>query len=433
MSQQLIHLDSRKRLIRIVSLLIIILAGVWAFFVVKWYIGNTLAEYFDAENNGADTARMAVSLAPNDPLTHWRLADFTEKRLPPDQIGVAVSEYEKAVALSPNDYRFWMSLGRALEQAGEIDRGEQALRRAVALAPSYAYPRWYLGNLLLRRGEYEEGFVELQKASDADPEFRPQLFNLAWEVFKEDAVALTSAAGKTADARAQFSEYLVSRGRTEDGLRLWASLSHNEKRQNIGSATGIINSLTAAYRFHDAVAIWNDIAPDENHRAAIGQIQDGSFEKGIGRTAAAVFSWQVQSQPQASVAIDPNVGHSGARSLRVVFQVRSKLDVLNISQMVAVQPNTQYSFECYLKTNKLETAATPVVAITDARDASVLASSPQAPTGSHDWQVVSLTFKTPPATQAITVRISPASCGENTVCPMFGAIWYDDFTLKTGN
>lgn len=433
MSQQVFHLSSRNIFIRIASLLIILLAGVWGFFVVKWYIGNMLAEYFAASSNGAETARLAVSLAPNDPLTHWRLGDFIEKNLPPDQIGSAVVEYEKGVALSPNDYRFWMALGRALEQAGETDRAERALRRAVELAPSYAYPHWYLGNLLLRRDSYDEGFVELQKASEADTELRPQLFNLAWEVYKEDPITLTSAAGKSAAARAQFSSYLVGRGRIDDGLILWASLSSQEKRQNVGSGHDIINHLVAAHLYHHALAVWNDVAPDENHRAAIGEIQDGGFEKGVGRTSGAVFSWQVQSQSQASVGLDPNVGNSGARSLRLVFQVRSKLEGLNVSQLVAVQPNTEYSFECYLKTNKLETAATPYIAITDATDGSVLASSPQAPAGTHNWQPVNLRFKTSPATQAINLRISPASCGENTVCPMFGAIWYDDFTLKTGN
>jgi Tfp pilus assembly protein PilF len=431
--EQLIHLDSRKLLTRIVTLIVLLLVAVWGFFLVKWYLGNTIAEYFDPDNNGAETARLAVSLAPNDPLTHWRLADFIEKRLPPDQIGNAVKEYEKAVSLSPQDYRFWMAFGRALEQAGDTDRSERALRRAVQLAPAYSFPRWYLGNLLLRVARYDEGFVELQKASEANPELRPQLFNLAWEVYKEDIGALTSAAGKTAEARAQFSSYLVARGRVEDGMRLWASLSENEKRQNLGSGHEIITNLLNAKRFHDAVLMWNDVIPGENHRVKIGEITDGSFELGISRTSGAPFGWQVQSQPQAQVGIDPNMGHDGSRSLRVVFQVRSKLDVLNISQLVPVHPNTQYTFECYLKTNKLETAATPYVAILDGNDGAGLASSNQAPTGTTDWQRIELKFKTPPATQAINIRISPASCGENTVCPMFGAIWYDDFTLKLGN
>ena len=114
-------------------------------------IGNTLAEYFNPTENNLDIAQMAVSMAPDDPLTHWRIAQVSQKVLPLDQQAQAIAEYEKAVSLSPNDYRFWMSLGTAYEQAGDPAKAEHALRRAVALAPSYAYPHWYLGNLLLQK------------------------------------------------------------------------------------------------------------------------------------------------------------------------------------------------------------------------------------------------------------------------------------------
>jgi Flp pilus assembly protein TadD len=93
---------------------------------------------------------MAASMAPNDPLTHWRIGQVSQKLLPLDQQGPAVVEYERAVSLSPYDYRFWMSLGVAQEQAGNPAKAEEALKRAIALAPAYAYPHWYLGNLLLR-------------------------------------------------------------------------------------------------------------------------------------------------------------------------------------------------------------------------------------------------------------------------------------------
>ena len=56
-----------------------------------------------------------------------------------------------------------MSFGKALEQAGETEKAEKALREAVKLAPSYAYPRWHLGNLLIRTERYDEAFQELQR------------------------------------------------------------------------------------------------------------------------------------------------------------------------------------------------------------------------------------------------------------------------------
>jgi len=161
--------------------LVVLLSLLASWFVVRWYIGNTIAEYFHPEEHRLETAQMAVGLAPNDPLPHWRLGNLVQKELPPDQISLVVAEYEKAVSLSPSDYRLWMDFGGALEQAGEAAKAEQALREAVKLAPSYAFPRWYLGNLLLRTDRYDEGFAELRLAGEANEQFQPQLFNLAWQ------------------------------------------------------------------------------------------------------------------------------------------------------------------------------------------------------------------------------------------------------------
>src|SRR4030095_9426879 len=133
-------------------------------------------------------------------------------------------EYETAVRLSPNDYRFWMSLGAALEQQGDYQRAELALHRSVELAPSYSYPAWYLGNLFLRSGRYTEAFTELRRASQSDPELRPQLFNLAWEIYKSDVEMMKTAIGPAADVRAQFSLYLLGRNDFEDALRFWNGL-----------------------------------------------------------------------------------------------------------------------------------------------------------------------------------------------------------------
>lgn len=430
MPDQLIQLQFRKPLAHVAAILLLAAALVWVFFVLRWYMGNTLAEYFNQDENRPDLAKLAVNLAPSDPLTHWRLGDFTEKKLPPDQITQAVSEYERAVSLSPNDYRFWMSLGRALEQAGEIERGEKALRRAVALAPSYAFPRWYLGNLLLRDDRYEEGFAELQRASEADPQFRPQLFNLAWQVFKDDRELLMSSVGKSAETRAQFALYLVTQKQVDIGIRLWKSLSEAEKLHNRSTGEAIISRLMDDSRIHVAVDVWNEIAPGKDYRVAVGQIQDGGFESGIKHGAAEVFGWQVKSQQQVQIGIEPNTAHSGSRSLRLVFQVRAKIDSLGVKQLVPVEPNKEYELEYYFKTTKLETAGPPVVQIADGTV--TLASSEPAPTGTNDWQRVALSFKTGPATEAVVLTIVRAECSDESNCPMFGAIWYDDFNLKLG-
>ncbi len=415
---------------KLMMLAVLSLALLVSWFVVRWYIGNTVAEHFALEERRLETAQLAVSWAPNDPLPYWRLGNLIEKELPPDQITQSVAAYEKAVSLSPNDYRFWMSLGQALEQEGDSARAERALREAVRLAPSYAYPRWHLGNLLIRTDRYPEAFQELRQASEANPELQSQLFNLAWQVNKDNFEAQMAAIGTTPDARAQFSRYLIDRRRFDEGLRLWNTLTETEKRSRRYAADPIIAGLLAHKHFHTAVSVWNDVAPGPAYRAALEHIVDRGFEDNVAHGPDAIFGWQVQSLSQVQIGIDAGAGHLGQRSLRVYFQVRSRIDGINVSQLVPLHPNKEYEFECYVMTQSLESAITPQVAIVDANDDSVLATSATAPDGNNNWQRISLPFRTGAKTEAVKIKILRNACPDNAICPIFGTVWYDDFDLK---
>ena len=118
MPDQLVHISARGPIRRVLTLLPLLLALTGAWFSVRWYLGNTIAEYLNPDDRGIDNARLAVTLAPGDPLPHWTLAEIEQAKLSPDQVNQAISEYEQAVRLAPNDYRFWLALGRALEQSG---------------------------------------------------------------------------------------------------------------------------------------------------------------------------------------------------------------------------------------------------------------------------------------------------------------------------
>lgn len=434
MPQEVIHIKVRNLPVKILLIVLLIMASVWSYYAVRWYVGNTLAEYFDPAQSSVNIAQRAVSMAPDDPLTHWRIAQVVQKNLPLDQQAQAIAEYEKAVSLSPNDYRFWMSLGTAHEQSGDPVKAEQAFRRAVALAPAYAYPRWYLGNLLLRNGRYEEAFAELRTASEADPEFRPQQFSLIWEIYNNDPEALRNAVGQSSGARASFALYLLNQKRFDDGLGLWSGLSAEEKKANRVTGESIITTLKNELRFHNALQVWNDVMTEKYH-AEVGRVFDGSFEEPVAYAPDTVFGWQVKSAPNTHIGIDPGKSHAGERSLKMVFQVRSNLEAINVGQLVPVQPQTEYEFECYVSTDKLETGSSPQVHIIDATDGAVLAASQMTPTGTNDWSRISFTFKTGDKTEAVNLKVVRLSCGteEAPVCPIFGSVWYDDFTFKPRN
>jgi hypothetical protein len=428
MADELIRLNSGTRTVRVFMLLTLLGALAWVVFAVRWYVGNTMAEYLDPEQSSVELVRRTISLAPGDPLTHWHLGQFLQKQLPPEHLGEAIREYEIAVGLAPNDYRLWLSLGTALEQHRELERAEKVLRRAVDLAPSYSYPAWYLGNLLLRSGRYAEAFAELRRAAESDPQLRPQLFNLAWEVYNTDSESMKTVVGPTAEARGHFAQFLMEHKRFDDGLRIWQSLNQEEKLANSSVAKVVTNDLLGAHRFHDALVVWNDLT-NRAHAAEIGRVIDGSFEESQAPVDT-TFGWQVKAIPQLQIGIDPNVGHNGPRSLRLTFQVDSRLDRINVSQLVPVQPGTEYDFECFVKTKNLTSVATPFIQIVDAVNGSVLASTTETTLGENEqWQRLKATFKSGDQSQAVIIRVSRTPCPENSVCPIYGSVWYDDFSL----
>ncbi len=268
----------------------------------------------------------------------------------------------------------------------------------------------------------------MRRAGEADPQLRPQVFNLVWQVHGKNPLELSNAIGSTAEARAEFGKYLIDRKEIDGGLNIWRALTAAEKQANRTVGEALIKSLFEAKRFPYALEIWNDLAADDAGRGKVDHVFDSGFEQSISGPGA-VFGWQVKSGQQVQVAIDPTTKHGGDRSLRLLFKARSNIDA-SIAQLVVVRPGTQYDLEFFLKTNKLESAGTPVWEVLDAADGAVLARSEAAPGGTNGWQHVVTAFKTGAKVEAIIIRLNRASCGENSVCPIFGNLWYDDFDLK---
>lgn len=416
----------------------VVLALVCCWYAVRWYAGNTVADYApEAEEGALEIAQSALRLAPADPLAHWTMASLEKRSLDPELLPDVVRQYEEAASLSPNDYRLWMDLGVAREQAGDRTGGEKALRHAVELAPSYADPRWYLGNLLLRAGQREEAFAQLRRAGEANPKtYRPQIFNLAWQLYGGDAGRMKDAVGDSATARGELASYLAGRGHPDDAVGLWSSLSPAEKLDQREVGAALMNSLIAAKSYRAALALYRDLLTEGGDRVAIGQFQNGGFENNLaepGIAGGGAFGWQLKPVPQAQIAIDERNRHSGARSLRVTLNASNLFNFDNISQLVVVEPSTQYRFECYVRTADLKTAGAPLIAIVDSTDGSVLGTSGPVAAGSNDWQPLTLSFKTTAKTEAVTVVTARAPCTvEASVCPIFGTIWYDDFNLQPG-
>jgi tetratricopeptide (TPR) repeat protein len=417
--------------LRLVLLIPLILAGLCGWFSIRWLLGNTIAEAASTgQNPNIELTRMGVRWAPSDPFVHWRLGVLVQREFNANNLDETARDFQSAVQLSPNDFRYWDELGRALEATGNSEGAELALRRSTELAPEYSYPRWHFGNLLLREGKLDEAFANLFRAASANAQLWPQVLNLAWQVYDGDVNRIANEACKEPGVRITFAVYLVGVKRFDDAVRLWTTLSVSDRKQLAPSGRELRKALFEAKQYHAALEITRDIEEDGSEVPQPEQFSNGDFEKKIIIPVSRSFGWTIGSGVQAQMSIQGQA-HSGLHSLRIVFSAPNKLDRINAAQTIVVQPNTQYHLECYARTEKLSSATTPVIAIIDSADSTMLGSSAPLPTGTNDWQKFTIDFKTKNG-DGITVLIGRLPCSVGDVCPIFGTVWYDDFNLQRG-
>jgi tetratricopeptide (TPR) repeat protein len=414
---------------RWVLLIPALLAILGAWFAVRWYVGNTIAEYApDVTQGGVEMARMAVRWAPADPLVHWRLGSLEEKTFSAENMAAAVSEYQTAVRLSPNDYRYWMELGRALEASGDRESGEKALRRSVELAPAYSHPHWHFGNLLLREGKYDEAFAQLGQAAESDDQMRRRVFDLAMQLFGEDINEIARVACVSPVGRMLFAHYLATNKRYDQAMLIWNSVGAADRAKQTELTKEFRRVLTDAKQYHAVLTVTRELEPN----AVIAQpeqIQNGGFESELTPPGSNAFDWLIDPRASVQASLDSHA-HSGKKSLRVFFRAPRSLDNIPISQTVVVEPGASYRFECFMRTEDLISPSTPFLMVTDAVDASSLGASNPAPSGTHDWQLVTFDFTIKPLHDGIVIGFYRSACAEGQICPIFGTIWYDDFSIK---
>src|SRR5262245_43841137 len=105
---------------------------------VMTFVQRSQTISLEAQIEGAD---MALKYAPHDPLVHWRRGgvylNAANEELEESRVGVAIDEFRAATRMSPDDYRVWLALGRALDRGGDLAGARQAFERAVSMAPSH--------------------------------------------------------------------------------------------------------------------------------------------------------------------------------------------------------------------------------------------------------------------------------------------------------
>ena len=427
MGQPIVAYSSKQTFVRIVLGAAILAALLFAWFSVRWQLGNMLAELTPLDQpNAAEVAQLATRLAPSDPMPMWLSATKEKEVFDPVSIENSVKKFENIVRLSPYDFRWWIELGRSYEQAEKPEQAERAFQRAVELAPTYTFPHWQFGNFYLRQNRSDEAFAELRRTTEQSIVYREQVFSLAWDYFDKDPEKLEAIAADTPDVRANLASFYSLRGSAENALRVWNALSPEDKERNAKYAPVIAQVLHDKKRFREALEFSRQAGIDPE--SVPETVSNGGFEKFIGPHEGVLFGWAVfRNDGKLDIAADSSVKAEGARSLRLSFKGYNKPELYNTVQTVAVEPGSRYRLSFQLRTENLRSGGMPFVQVANPTDGSQIAVSEAFPDGSADWQAVTIEFTVPQNTDGISLRTSRTSCGE--MCPINGIVWYDNFQL----
>ncbi|HQU83686.1 MAG TPA: carbohydrate binding domain-containing protein [Pyrinomonadaceae bacterium] len=429
MSEHLKVVSSKTAAAKISLILVIMFALGFAWFTVRWQFGNMFASLTSpASDNAKEISVVASGLAPNDPWAKWLQASVEKDIYTPEKIERSVNLYEDVVRLSPYDYRWWIELGRAYEQAEKLPQAESAFKKAVELAPNYTYPHWQFGNFLIRRNRSDEAFAELQKAAEKNQSYREQVFLMAWDFFDKNIEKVEQLGGNSPEAKKTLVKFYVNKGLSADALRIWNTLSDEEKQKNPETSKLIAQVLYEKRFYRSAVEFARQLGIDPESKAET--VTNGSFEKVLGLPEETFFNWKITSSPADKIDIktDSSVKKDGTRSLKINFNGYQKNDLLNAWQIVAVQPKKKYRLSFWLKTEGLKSAGTPQLEIVNANDDKMIVATKPFAVGTNDWQEVILEFTAPDNCEGIMIRTGRAFCGEG--CPIVGTVWYDNFVLN---
>ena len=421
------EIDSRQTPVRIVLVAAGIFAILFGWFAIRWQLGNMLAVLtLPTEPNAKEIARLANNFSPSDPLTNWLVASTEKDVFTPEKIEESLKGFTETVRLAPYDYRWWIELGRAFEQSDKPFEAEKAYRRAVELAPQYTYPHWQIGNFYLRQDRSEEAFAALKKAAEDNTVYRQQVFSIAWDFYGQDAARVEEIAGEISTVKTDLAKFYALKGRAEDSLRIWNTLSDEEKENNEAVAKLIAQVLYEKQRYRSAVEFVSQLGIEP--KAKFGTVQNGGFEDEMGKADYIYFDWKVTPTEKMDVKRDSTQKHGGNRSLRVTFNGFAEPQLYNIYQTIALEGGAKYRLSFWLKTENLKSAGTPLLEIVNTADSKLITASKPFPTGTTEWQQINLDFTMPDGAEAVYIRTARSYCGDS--CPIVGMFWYDDFEIS---
>src|SRR4029078_11742648 len=127
--------------------------------------------------------------------------------------------------------------------------------------------------------------------TEYDTTYRDQAYSLIWNYSDNDTAKVEQLAADSGDAKVGLAQFFAWRIRPADALRVWNTLSDEEKNSARQTAVAIAEAMNEKRTFWEGVefAVQADIDPD----ARVETITNGGFESPITAPSDTLYGWKI--------------------------------------------------------------------------------------------------------------------------------------------
>jgi tetratricopeptide (TPR) repeat protein len=218
----------------------------------------------------------------------------------------AIHEFQEVIRLNPGYAEAYYSLGHSLATKGRLAEAESCYQKALELRPDYVVAQDSLDSLLLQMGQADQVIIRCQKALEVDPADAIARLNLGSALFQkgrlDEAIVQYQKALQikpdSAETRINLGTALFQKGRLDEAIAQYQKAL--ESTPNSAEACfNLGNALAAQGHLDEALACYRkvlEIRPDHvEARNSLGRLL---FQKGNVEEAIVHFKKVLQINPE---------------------------------------------------------------------------------------------------------------------------------------
>jgi tetratricopeptide (TPR) repeat protein len=389
--------------------------------------------YSRLNTDNVELMERGAKLTPGDAAGWDRVGRLRQWDFLNSDLSAAIADYQEAVRDEPHAANYWMDLASAYEAAGEDARARDAFARAKAVYPASAVVAFDYGNFLLRQGKPAEGFAELRKAVNADPNLLPLAISRSWKASGDVNQLLNELLPANAEPYSQAVDFFASSGRLEAALAAWQRLIALHQPLSLPRAFPFIDQLIHDDRSDNARLVWLQALaaaglPHEPPRGG-SLIWNGDFANNFLNGG---LDWRWGDVIGADFSFDSAPSRGGSRAVRLDFSGGRNIELGAPAQFVPVEPGRTYHFHALMRTDGITTESGLQFWIWDPNHKNAVSVATENFTGLHDWTPLDADVAAGPETHFLLVQLvrRPSRLFDNK---LGGTVWIADVTLVPSN